>query len=65
MKDFKKLIKGKLNNSSKNTLKNGILYLKGGDLDSELLGIKHQIFNLPDFFSEDFFVTKKVVYISY
>ena len=65
MKDFKKLIKGKLNNSSKNTLKNGILYLKGGDLDSELLGIKHQIFNLTDFFSEEFFVTKKVVYISY
>jgi len=65
MKDFKKLIKGKLNNSSKNALKNGILYLKGGDLDSELLGIKHQKFNLPDFFAEEFFVTKKVVYISY
>ena len=65
MKDFKKLIKGRLNNSSKNALKNGILYLKGGDLDSELLGIKHQKFNLPDFFAEEFFVTKKVVYISY
>ena len=65
MKDFKRLIKGKLNNSSKNTLKNGILYLKGGDLDDELLGIKHQKFNLPDYFTEDFFETKKVVYVSY
>jgi 16S rRNA (guanine527-N7)-methyltransferase len=65
MKDFKKLIKGKLNNTSKNTLKNGILYLKGGDLDNELLGIKHQKFNLPDYFDENFFETKKVVYVSY
>jgi 16S rRNA (guanine527-N7)-methyltransferase len=65
MKDFKKLIKGKLNNTSKNILKNGVLYLKGGDLDDELFGIKHQKFNLPDYFAEDFFETKKVIYVSY
>jgi 16S rRNA (guanine527-N7)-methyltransferase len=65
MKDFKKLINGKLNNTSKNILKNGVLYLKGGDLDDELFGIKHQKFNLPDYFAEDFFETKKVIYVSY
>src|SRR5690606_10169928 len=47
------------------TRKNGILYLKGGDLEEELAEtkVKYQIFNLSDFFEEDFFETKKVVYI--
>ena len=65
MKDFKRLIKGKVNNTSNNTLNNGIFYLKGGDLKNELLGINHKKFNISDFFDEEFFDTKKVIYVSY
>jgi 16S rRNA (guanine527-N7)-methyltransferase len=65
MKDFKRLIKGKVNNTSNNILNNGILYLKGGDLKNELLGINHKKFNISDFFDEEFFDTKKVIYVSY
>mgnify|MGYP006080141177 FL=1 len=65
MKDFKKLIKGKINKNSSNVLNNGILYLKGGDLNDELLGIHHKQYNISDYFDENFFVTKKVIYVSY
>jgi len=46
-------------------LKNGILCLKGGDLADEIQEYKRQvrIFNLSDYFQEDFFETKKVVYV--
>lgn len=49
-----------------NELHNGILYLKGGDLDEEIKTLKRPvvIFDLKNYFSEDFFETKKVVYIS-
>ena len=46
------------------TLPNGILYLKGGDLAEELAAthLKWQLFNISDFFDEEFFATKRVVY---
>ena len=46
-------------------LANGILYLKGGDLDEELsaTGKPYAIYDINRFFEEDFFDTKKVVYI--
>ena len=46
------------------SLAGGILYLKGGDLDAELdaVGKPYTVFDIPDFFSEPFFETKKVVY---
>ncbi len=46
------------------TLDDGILYLKGGDLAEELArtGMRWRIFDIPDFFDEEFFETKKVVY---
>ena len=65
MVDFKKWVKGKFNKKHNNSLKNGILYLKGGDLTGELKGISHQQYNIADYFEEDFFETKKVIYISY
>ena len=65
MVDFKKWVKGKFNKTHNNSLKNGILYLKGGDLTEELKGILHQQYNIADYFEEDFFKTKKVVYISH
>lgn len=65
MTEFKTWVKGKFNKEHKNTIKNGILYLKGGDLSGELKGILHQSFSIADFFEEDFFETKKIIYISY
>lgn len=56
----------KIEKGRKGTLDNGILYLKGGDLETELkeAGKKYKLFNISDFFDEDFFETKKVVYIA-
>ena len=65
MTDFKKWVKGKFNNTHNNTLKNGILYLKGGDLSEELRGISHVKYEISDLFDEEFFETKKVIYVPY
>ena len=65
MKRFLKLTKNKLQQKSINELKNGILYLKGGDLSEELKGIAHQSFAIANFFEEKFFESKKVIYIEY
>ena len=65
LKDFYPWVKNKFNQQSKNKLKNGILYLKGGDLDQEIAesGLKVQQFPLSTFFEEEFFETKKVIYV--
>ncbi len=65
LKDFYPWVKGKFNKTSKNSLPNGILYLKGGDLKQEIAesGLAVQQFHLKDFFKEEFFETKQVVYI--
>ena len=65
MTDFKKWVKGKFNNTHNNTLNNGILYLKGGDLSDELRGMAHTKHEIADLFDEEFFETKKVIYIGY
>ena len=65
MTDFKKWVKGKFNNTHNNTLNNGILYLKGGDLSEELRGLSYSKYEIADLFEEEFFETKKVIYISY
>lgn len=57
-------IKNKILSVQKNTIPNGLLYLKGGDLSEELKGIRSvQLFDIDNYFSEDFFTTKKIVYI--
>ncbi|WP_335966050.1 16S rRNA (guanine(527)-N(7))-methyltransferase RsmG [Galbibacter sp. PAP.153] len=64
MPDFVKWVKGKTKKESNHRLKNGILYLKGGDLSEELAVYQTAIiFSLPDYFDEDFYETKKVVYL--
>ena len=63
MTDFKKWVKGKFNKNHYNSIDNGILYLKGGDLMEELRGISHTKYDISEFFSEEFFDTKKVIYI--
>ena len=66
MKVFQQWVRKRISTQQKNTLFNGILYLKGGDLTEELQGIKNvDIYNIPIFFEEEFFKTKKVVYIGY
>ncbi len=64
MPEFVKWVEGKIKKQSKNSLENGILYLKGGDLTEELSSFKNiRLYNISDFFSEDFFETKKIVYL--
>jgi 16S rRNA (guanine527-N7)-methyltransferase len=65
MAPFYSWIRDKFLRENKNDLDNGILYLKGGDLDEELSEVHkpYRLFDIPDFFSEEFFETKKVVYI--
>jgi 16S rRNA (guanine527-N7)-methyltransferase len=64
MPTFVHWVKGRINKHSKHPLKNGILYLKGGDLTEELKIYRNaEIYNLSQFFAEEFFETKKVVYL--
>lgn len=60
-------VKTKVHKNQFNDLKNGILYLKGGDLTEELqeLGKKTTVYELSDYFTEAFFETKKVVYVPF
>ena len=60
MPTFVHWIKGKIAKKQKHELKNGILYLKGGDLSDELKDYKSAtLYNLKDYFSEEFYNTKK------
>ena len=64
MPDFVSWIKDKIKKTNKHQLKNGILYLKGGDLTEELQDFpKATEYNISDFFEADFFETKKVVHV--
>ena len=63
MRRFLKLTKNKLQQKSINELKNGIIYLKGGDLTEEMKGIIHDEYSISNFFKEDYFETKKIIYI--
>lgn len=64
MPTFVRWVKGKIAKESNHEFKNGILYLKGGDLTEELQDYRTaQIFELSDYFEEDFYATKKVVYL--
>lgn len=64
MPDFYKWVKDKIKKKQNHELKNGILYLKGGDLTEELAAFpKATEYNLSDFFEDEFFETKKVVHL--
>jgi 16S rRNA (guanine527-N7)-methyltransferase len=64
MPDFVSWIKNKIKKQNKHELKNGILYLKGGDLTEELKDFpKATEYNISDFFEDEFFETKKVVHL--
>lgn len=66
--DLSELLKwsqGKIKKQQQNSLPNGLICLKGGDLKEELAPFKKraQVFNLTDYFKEEFFETKKLVYV--
>ncbi|MEO6174133.1 MAG: 16S rRNA (guanine(527)-N(7))-methyltransferase RsmG [Flavobacterium circumlabens] len=64
MPDFVSWIKDKIKKQHKHTLKNGILYLKGGDLTEELKDFpKATLYDLSTIFEDEFFETKKVVHL--
>jgi len=64
MTDFVGWVRKKIKKEQSHEVRNGIFYLKGGDLTGELALFQSvQLTNLTDFFEEDFFETKKVVYL--
>lgn len=64
MPDFYSWVSDKVARKSRHELANGILYLKGGDLQEELKDFPQATqYNISDFFDGDFFETKKVVYL--
>ncbi|WP_296634387.1 16S rRNA (guanine(527)-N(7))-methyltransferase RsmG [Polaribacter sp.] len=64
METFVRWTKGKIAKKQNHDLKNGILYLKGGDLTQELQKYTSAtIYDLPNYFDEPFFETKKVVHL--
>jgi len=62
---FAELISKNVSETGNNGLRNGIIYLKGGDLDDELavFGKRITVWNINEFFGESFFETKKIVYL--
>ena len=64
MPTFVRWVKGKIAKKSKHELKNGILYLKGGNLSEELQNFpKAKVYDLSVYYTEDFFDTKKIVHL--
>ncbi len=64
MDEFVRWTRGKIAKKQQHELKNGILYLKGGDLTQELINFPNATeYNLTNYFDEAFFETKKVVHI--
>lgn len=65
-RDFYQWVKKKFNKKNKHQLiDNGIFYLKGGDLTEELreANVRYKLFEISDYYQEEFFQTKKVLYI--
>jgi len=67
MAPFLAWVQNKINRNHFSPLDNGILYLKGGDLREELSEVKRKfrVYELKDYFEEEFFETKKVVYLPF
>ena len=63
--EFVPWVKGKISKTQYHPLRNGILYLKGGDLTNELFPFRHKVktWDIGEWFDEEFFETKKVIYL--
>ncbi len=66
LNDLVKIIRKNISKEQHNALPNGLICLKGGELEHEIVPLRNQtmVLNLKDYFKEDFFETKKVVYVS-
>lgn len=64
--DLLKIIRKNIKKEQHNALPNGLTCLKGGELEREVMLVKHQtlMYDLKDYFEEEFFETKKVVYVT-
>ena len=64
--DLLKIIRKNVKKEQHNALPNGLICLKGGELEREVMPVKHQtlMYDLKDYFEEEFFETKKVVYVT-
>lgn len=64
--DLLKIIRKNIKKEQHNALPNGLICLKGGELGREVMPVKHQtlMYDLKDYFEEEFFETKKVVYVT-
>lgn len=64
--DLLKIIRKNIAKEQRNALPNGLICLKGGELDKETVAVKHHcvVTPLSDYFEEEFFETKKVIYVS-
>lgn len=64
--DLLKIVRKNIQTEQRNALSNGLICLKGGELEKETLPVKHKtvIYDLKNEFSEEFFETKKVVYVT-
>ena len=67
MPEFIGWVKNKISKTSNNSLPNGILYLKGGDLKEEMKSVKqwNKEYELKNYFEGEFFETKKVIYVKF
>jgi 16S rRNA (guanine527-N7)-methyltransferase len=63
--DLVKLVQKNISKKHKNALPNGLICLKGGELQHEILPYKNvaELFEVSDFFKEEYFTTKKAVYV--
>ncbi len=63
--DLVKLVRKNISSTQRNAMANGLLCLKGGDLEAEIAPLRKRLldFDLKDFFEEEFFETKKVLYV--
>lgn len=63
--DLVKLVKKNIAPKSQNAMPNGLICLKGGELQHEILPYKNiaDTYEISDYFSQEFFKTKKVVYV--
>lgn len=64
--DLLKIIRKNISSKQQNALPNGLICLKGGELEHEAMPFKNKtiMWDLKDFFEEEFFQTKKVVYVA-
>jgi len=65
--EFVKISSSSIAKGGFNSLRNGIIYLKGGDISVEIKEFENRaiVYNIKDFFSEEFFETKKIIYLQF